>query len=209
MYTDYLGLHCTRSRTSTVTRNMRMRINLAWLHVCCPASVSNITGSFQCLTTICFLNQIRQTNFCFHDLCQTHAPEYGQYRSVLQQPWPPLPVQQDHSVRLSYRSQGHSPTPADRFSTCRQFTHRFLLRQHHFHHLQTGQDTIASGYILREDDMTALLTTNAAAVFNHVFIDIFVAHSDLSVTDTLLIKYFIQTKVGHDHSNSSLPRSFI
>jgi len=56
--------------------------------------------------------------------------------------------------------------------------------------------------------MTALLTTNAAAVFNHLFIDIFVAHSGLSVTDTLLIKCFVQTKVGHDRSNNCIIQQF-
>ena len=51
--------------------------------------------------------------------------------------------------------------------------------------------------------MAALLATDTATVFRHVFVDILVAHGGLCIVDALLIKSLIQTKVGHngrDHS---------
>ena len=71
MYTDDLRFDWTRTRSAAVTRNMRMRIGLTWFTVCCPAGMSDATGSFQCLSAICFLDQIGQATLCFHDLCQT------------------------------------------------------------------------------------------------------------------------------------------
>ena len=52
--------------------------------------------------------------------------------------------------------------------------------------------------------MTALLTTDTTAVLRHVLVYVLVAHSSLGVTDTLLIKRFVQTKVGHDSRNHSI-----
>ena len=52
--------------------------------------------------------------------------------------------------------------------------------------------------------MTTLLTTDTTAVLRHVLVYVLVAHSSLGVTDTLLIKRFVQTKVGHDSRNHSI-----
>src|SRR5699024_7721750 len=52
--------------------------------------------------------------------------------------------------------------------------------------------------------MTALLTTDTTGVLRHVLVYVLVAHSSLGVTDTLLIKRFVQTKVGHDSRNHSI-----
>ena len=70
MNTDNLRFNRARTRTATVTGNMRMCIRLARLTVGCPTGMANTTSSFQCITVIGFLNQIGQTAFCFHDLCQ-------------------------------------------------------------------------------------------------------------------------------------------
>ena len=52
--------------------------------------------------------------------------------------------------------------------------------------------------------MTTLLTTDTTAVLRHVLVYVLVAYSSLCVTDTLLIKRFVQTKVGHDSRNHSI-----
>ena len=52
--------------------------------------------------------------------------------------------------------------------------------------------------------MTTLLTTDTTAVLRHVLVYVLVAHSSLGITDTLLIKRFVQTKVGHDSRNHSI-----
>ena len=52
--------------------------------------------------------------------------------------------------------------------------------------------------------MTTLLTTDTTAVLRHVLVYVLVTHSSLGVTDTLLIKRFVQTKVGHDSRNHSI-----
>ena len=52
--------------------------------------------------------------------------------------------------------------------------------------------------------MTTLLTTDTTAVLRHVLVYVLVAHSSLGVTDTLLIKRFVQAKVGHDSRNHSI-----
>ena len=48
------------------------------------------------------------------------------------------------------------------------------------------------------------LTDSTAAVFSHVLIDVLVAHSGLSVTNTLLIKSLVQAKIGHDRGNDGV-----
>ena len=45
-----------------------------------------------------------------------------------------------------------------------QFAQGLLLGQHDFHHLETGQDAVTGAGILAEDDVTALLTADTAAV---------------------------------------------
>ena len=52
--------------------------------------------------------------------------------------------------------------------------------------------------------MTALLTTDTAAIFCHVLIDVLVTHCGLGVADALLIKGLIQAKVGHDRGNDGI-----
>ena len=52
--------------------------------------------------------------------------------------------------------------------------------------------------------MTTLLTTDTTAVLRHVLVYVLVAHSSLGVTDTLLIKRFVKTKVGHNSRNHSI-----
>ena len=46
-----------------------------------------------------------------------------------------------------------------------QLAHGQFFGQHDLHHLQAGQDTITGAGVLAEDNMTALLTANTAAVF--------------------------------------------
>ena len=87
---------------------------------------------------------------------------------------------------------------------CCQLTHRLLLGQHDFHHLQTSQNTITGTGVLAENDMTTLLTTNAAAVLCHILVDILITNGGLGITDALLIKCLVQTKVGHDGGNNSV-----
>ena len=88
-----------------------------------------------------------------------------------------------------------------------QLAHGHLLRQHDFHHLQAGQDTITSAGVLAEDNMTTLLTADTAAVLSHVLIDVLVTHCGLGVADALLIKSLIQAKVGHDRGNDGTMRA--
>ena len=52
--------------------------------------------------------------------------------------------------------------------------------------------------------MTALLTADTAAVLSHVLINILIADSGLSVTDTLLIESLVETKVGHNCGDNSI-----
>ena len=51
-----------------------------------------------------------------------------------------------------------------------QLAHGQFLGKHYFHHFQTGQNTVTSASVLREDDMTTLLTANTAAVLGHVLV---------------------------------------
>ena len=78
------------------------------------------------------------------------------------------------------------------------------FRQHDFHHLQTGQNTITGACVLREDDMAAPLTTDTAAVLGHILVDILIAYCSLGVADTLLIESLVQTEVGHNGRNHSV-----
>ena len=52
--------------------------------------------------------------------------------------------------------------------------------------------------------MTALLTANTAAVLGHIFVDVFVAHGGLCVTNPLLVKNLVQAKVGHNCSDNGI-----
>ena len=52
--------------------------------------------------------------------------------------------------------------------------------------------------------MAALLTTDTAAVLCHILVNILVAHGSLSITNALLIKRFVQTKVRHNGRNHSI-----
>lgn len=70
MYTNDIKLYCARIRTGTVAWNTRMYICLTRLTVGSPMDMTDITGSFQRLAAICFLNQIGQAPLCFHNLCQ-------------------------------------------------------------------------------------------------------------------------------------------
>ena len=56
--------------------------------------------------------------------------------------------------------------------------------------------------------MTALLTTDTAAVLSHVLIDVLVTYCSLGVADAPLIKSLIQTKVGHDRGNDGIGQQF-
>ena len=49
--------------------------------------------------------------------------------------------------------------------------------------------------------MAALLTADAAAVFGHVLVHVFVADGGLGVADAQLVEGLVQTKVGHDRSD--------
>ena len=52
--------------------------------------------------------------------------------------------------------------------------------------------------------MTALLTTDTAAILCHVLVDILVADSSFCIADALFVKSLIQTKVGHNRRNHSV-----
>ena len=52
--------------------------------------------------------------------------------------------------------------------------------------------------------MATLLPTDTAAILCHVFIDILVADSSFCISDALLIKSLVQTKVGHDSRDNSI-----
>ena len=52
--------------------------------------------------------------------------------------------------------------------------------------------------------MAALLTADTAAVLDHILINILIADSGLSVTDTLLIESLVETKVGHNCGDNSI-----
>ena len=84
------------------------------------------------------------------------------------------------------------------FQRCCQLTHWLFLSQHDFHHLETGQDAVTGAGVLREDDMTALLAADTAAVLSHVLVDVLVAHSSLGVANALLIERLVEAKVGHN-----------
>ena len=47
-----------------------------------------------------------------------------------------------------------------------------LLRHHRLHDLQAGEDAVAGGGVLGEDDVAALLAAQTAAVGHHVFVDV-------------------------------------
>ena len=89
-----------------------------------------------------------------------------------------------------------------------QLAHGHLLCKHDLHHLETGQDTITGACVLGEDDMTTLLTADTAAVLSHILVNIFVAHSSLSIADALLVKGLVQTKVGHDRGDHGIGQEF-
>lgn len=46
--------------------------------------------------------------------------------------------------------------------------------------------------------MSALLASDAAAVFHHVFIYVFISNSGFRITDSQLVKGFVEAEVGHD-----------
>ena len=52
--------------------------------------------------------------------------------------------------------------------------------------------------------MTTLFTTDTAAILCHILIDVLISNGSLSITDTLLIKCFVQTKVGHNCCNNGV-----
>ena len=52
--------------------------------------------------------------------------------------------------------------------------------------------------------MAALLTADTAAVLDHILINILIADSGLSVTDTLLIESLVEAKVGHNCGDNSI-----
>ena len=79
-----------------------------------------------------------------------------------------------------------------------QLAQLFLAGQHHLHHLEAGQDAVAGGGVLREDDVARLLPADAAAVLGHVLVDVFVAHGGLGVADARLVQRLVQAEVGHD-----------
>ena len=70
MNANHFRLYCTGAGTAAIARNVRMCIGLARLTMCCPASMTNTTSSFQSIACIRFLNQVGQTAFCLDDLRQ-------------------------------------------------------------------------------------------------------------------------------------------
>ena len=79
--------------------------------------------------------------------------------------------------------------------------HLLFPCQHDLHHLEAGQNTVTGAGIFTEDNMTALLTADAAAILCHILIDVLVANSGFRVSNTTLIKCFVESKVTHDRRN--------
>ena len=72
------------------------------------------------------------------------------------------------------------------------------------HYFKAGEYTVACRSILGEDDMSALLAADAAAVLLHVLINVLVAYSSLCVVNTYLVKGSVKTEVGHNCSNDCI-----
>ena len=85
-----------------------------------------------------------------------------------------------------------------------QFAELFLSRHHNFHNLQTGKDSVPSAGVFAENNVTALLTADATAVFHHVLIYIFVSNGCFRVVDSKLITGLVQTEVGHDGGDNCI-----
>ena len=79
-----------------------------------------------------------------------------------------------------------------------QSAERFLPGHHNFHHLETGQDSVAGRRVLGKDDVAGLLSADAVSVPNHILIDIFVADIGLLVVDPGLVESLIEAEVGHN-----------
>ncbi len=52
--------------------------------------------------------------------------------------------------------------------------------------------------------MSTLLAADTTAILGHVLINILIAHSGLSIADTLLIESLVETKVGHNCGDNSI-----
>ena len=72
-----------------------------------------------------------------------------------------------------------------------------LLGHHDFHDLEAGEDAVAGGGVLGEDDVAGLLAANAAVILHHIFVDVFVAHFGLGIANAKLVKGLIEAKIGH------------
>ena len=75
---------------------------------------------------------------------------------------------------------------------------RLLAVEHRLHQLDGGQDAVARGGVLAQNDVAGLLAADAVAVLHHVFVDEAVAHRRLLITDARLIERLVQAEVAHD-----------
>ena len=137
MYANDLRLHCAGTGTTTVTGNMRMRIRLARLTVGCPTGMANTTGSFQCLAAICFLDQIGQTAFCFHDLCQCFSIPDSQSSRVISSILQFRQAIQQDRCRLSISCKSNDSTHRFCLSYYSFFYDTFPLTQNDSGHCQS------------------------------------------------------------------------
>ena len=94
----------------------------------------------------------------------------------------------DNLKRDKLRAEGYNMVKSE-------LAEGLLLCLHDFHHLQAGQNTVAGGGVLGENDVSALLAAQATAMSQHIFIYIFISNSSFCILDTQLIKGFIQAKV--------------
>ena len=91
-----------------------------------------------------------------------------------------------HNFFLTCNFNIHQKLWVDRQSAC-QFRKRHLLFYHCFHDLQGCQNAITRSCILRENDMSTLLTAEDISVLHHTLIDIFVSDCSLLIADSLCI----------------------
>ena len=80
-----------------------------------------------------------------------------------------------------------------------QLAHGHLLCQHDLHHLETGQDTITGACVLGEDDMTALLTANTAAVLGQVHSINVTVHFLMAQTMFIMEKAPCENNIAKNH----------
>ena len=79
-----------------------------------------------------------------------------------------------------------------------QLGERGLAPHDGLHELDGGEDAVAGGGELAEDDVARLLAADAAARLAHVLPHVAVTHLGLRVLDARLVESLVQAQVAHD-----------